>query len=135
MNACLPSLSPPSNGLLPSVSLCLCLLLIRTLVVFRTYPTPGWLYLNLLITFARALFPNKVTFYGSEKDMNFRNSIKSSIMAKLILLRKQKLVPSLHGEHTFSHHGVVRYTCHVHPLLSSCRGPQKNCYLMRCLLR
>ena len=50
---------------------------------------------------------------------------KPRIKAKFVLLRKQEPMPSLHGEHSFSHYGMLRYTYHI-PFQTHAVNPKRT---------
>ena len=51
------------------------------------------------------------------------DNVQPDVMAKLVILRKKEPVPPYHEEHTFSHHGVVRYVCRI-PFQTHTKNPQ-----------
>lgn len=88
-----------SQGLLLHVT-CPLLTLIRTLVIeFRTHPdNPGWSHLKILnlITLAKTLFPNKVTFTDSgdyDIDLSFWGATIKLLQQVYILFFPLDFVP------------------------------------------
>ena len=89
------------------------LLLGRTLVIgFRAHSTPGGLQFNL-ITSARTLFPNKVTFRGSEKDMDLGggDTIQPRACGQIVVGVNQRDHPPSRTANRVTARALAKSTC------------------------